>query len=251
MRFSRYHLRALVSGALACVLPVMGCDSIKNELLDAPDPDIINPSDVQSPEGADALRVGAFTRLRLITAGSESAWLYGGLLTDEWKSSDTFSQRNETDQRAIQLNNANIQTMYRDIPRVWNSAREAIALLNQFKPKYTNPNWGVAQMYFTMGFAELTLAENFCNGTPISDASTGVINYGDPLTNAQVLAIARLHFDSALTLTATATDTASLNIRYEASIAKARAQVDLADWTNAAATITAAALPDTFRLWAT
>ncbi len=27
-------------------------------------------------------------------------WLYGGLLTDEWKSSDTFSQRNETDQRS-------------------------------------------------------------------------------------------------------------------------------------------------------
>ena len=246
MRFSRYHLRAVLSGALVCVLPVMGCNSVKDELLDAPDPDIINPGDIQSPEGADALRVGAFTRLRLITAGSESAWLYGGLLTDEWKSSDTFSQRNETDQRGIQLNNANIQTMYRDIPRAWNSAHEAIALLQKFPPKYTNANWGVAQMYFVMGFAELTIAENFCNGTPISDASTGTLTYGDPMTNAQVLALAVVHLDSAINLTRTfTTDTASQNVLMEATVAKGRAQIDLGQFTEAAATV--AAVPTSFR----
>ena len=75
MRFSRYQLRVVLTAAFACVLPVLGCSDVKDELLDAPDPDIINPSDIQSPEGADALRVGAFTRLRLITAGSESAWI--------------------------------------------------------------------------------------------------------------------------------------------------------------------------------
>jgi len=236
----------VLCGAIISALPLAACSNVKDELLDAPDPDIINPSDIQSPEGADALRVGAFTRLRLITAGSESAWLYGGLLADEWKSSDTFSQRNETDQRSIQTNNANIQTMYRDIPRAWNSAHEAIALLTKFKPSYTNPNWGIAQMYFTMGFAELTLAENFCNGTPISDASSGVINYGQPLTNQEVLAIALTHLDSAINFTSAATDTASQNVLFEATVAKGRVLVDQGKWDAAAAAV--AAIPTTFRL---
>src|SRR5712671_3962869 len=95
-----------------------GCDRVRGNLLEAIDPDLILPATISSPEAADALRVGEIARVRGITAGGEGVWLLGGLLTDEWKSSDTFSQRNETDQRTIQESNANVQSMYRALHRL-------------------------------------------------------------------------------------------------------------------------------------
>src|SRR3954465_12325112 len=93
-------------GALASA-----CD-VKQELLAPQNPGVIDPASVNSPAAATALRVAALGQLKTRTAGGESVWLYGGLLTDEWKSSDTFSQRNETDQRSIQTNNSNTQGAY-------------------------------------------------------------------------------------------------------------------------------------------
>ena len=99
----------VVSAALLCLLlPLAACDRLQNDLLEAPDPDIIPPGAVNSPEAADAVRLGALSRLRNMTAGGESVWMLGGLLTDEWKSGDTFLQRNETDQRTVQENNGNL-----------------------------------------------------------------------------------------------------------------------------------------------
>ena len=65
----------------------VACDSVKTTLLEAKDPDIIDPSSVQSPAGATAVRQGALSRFRLATvgsgnAGSEGTWLLGGLLAD-------------------------------------------------------------------------------------------------------------------------------------------------------------------------
>jgi hypothetical protein len=161
--------------------------------------------------------------------------MLGGLLTDEWKSSDTFSQRNETDQRRVQDSNGNVQGMYRELHRARNSAREAIDALRKFKP---NPPANIGQVYFALGFAELTLAQNFCNGQPLSDASTGEIVYGEPRTNQEIFAIALSHFDSALTL-ASATDASSTAIRHSAAVAKGRVLLELNRHADAAAAVSA------------
>jgi hypothetical protein len=247
--------------ATVSLFAVAGCDRLKHDLLAAPDPDVIDPKDVNTPEGADALRVGALGRLRSITAGSgagDSPWMFSGLLTDEWKSGDTFSQRNETDQRLIQTNNGNLQTVYRDIHRARNSAREALNALLKYKP---SPAYLQGQMYFVMGFAEMSLAEMFCNGQPLSDASTGFAVYGPPLENVQIYQIALAHFDSAVTLAATAAGTADStradSVRRSAAIGKARVLLDLggyerADLTNAdLAAVAVANVPDNFQLRAT
>src|SRR5215813_5275124 len=204
-RLSRRSLFA--AGTVGLSLIVLGaCTDLKDQLLSAPDPDVINPSDVNSPEGAEALRLGALGRLRTITSGGESAWMYGGLLVDEWKSSDTFLERNAVDSRAVPDNNANVQTALRDIYRARTSAREALLKLNEYKPL---PAGNVGQMYLVMGLAELTLAENFCNGTPLGDASTGIPTSGPPLSNADVFGVALAHLDSAITLTS---DTAAATV---------------------------------------
>lgn len=239
-RYSRWARRALVTAAAAGLATLSACD-VKDALLSAPDPDIISPSDVNSPEGAEALRLGALSRLRATTSGGESVWLYGGLLIDEWKSSDTFTERNQLDSRSVQENNANLVGALRDIYRARSAAREALTALNTYKP---TPAANMGQMYLVLGLAETFLAENFCNGTPLGDASTGVPAYGPPMTNAEVFTLAVAHFDSALTLTS-ATDAATVAIRNAVLVAKGRALVDLGKFAEAATAV--AAVPTSFR----
>src|SRR6185503_15003710 len=174
-RISRQSVRrVLAAAAMSSAMLTLGCSNVKDDLLAAEDPDIIPPSALTTPEAADALRIGAISRLRNMTAGSgqgDSPWMFAGLLTDEWKSGDTFLQRNETDQRTVQDNNGNLNPVYRDVHRARNAAREALNALIEFKP---TPASNLGQMYFVMGFAELQLAEWFCNGQPLGEASSGV-----------------------------------------------------------------------------
>jgi starch-binding outer membrane protein, SusD/RagB family len=221
------------------------CTNLSDPLLEAEDPDIINPSSVTTPEAADALRIGAIGRFRGITAGGEGAWMLGGLMADEWKSGDTFLQRNETDQRQVQEVNGNVQGMLREIYRARNNAREAINALVKYKP---TPNANRGELWFVMGMAETMLAENFCNGTPLGDASTGEIIYGPGRSNQEVYTLALAHYDTALALSG-ATDAASTTVRNAILIARARTQVQLGQFAAAATTV--APVPTTYRYNAT
>ena len=236
-----------VFGATIAALVLVSCSNPQDSLLEADDPDIITPESANSAEGADALRIGALGRLQNITAGGENAWLLGGLLVDEWKSSDTFSQRNETDERKVQDNNGNVINMWRATHRARISARQAIEKLQEYKP---NPAWGIGQMYFVMGFTEMTLAETFCNGIPLSDASTGEIKYGPPLTTVELFTLALAHVDSALTFLS-ATDAATTDVRRATLVTKARILINLARWSDAAPLIVPANVPTSFQLLAT
>jgi hypothetical protein len=82
-------------------------------------------------------------------------------------------------------------------------------------------------MYMARGFAQMQLAQDFCNGIPLSNADiSGVVTFGTPLTNDQVFTVAVASYDSALAL-ATATDKATIAIHMAAEIGKARALLDL------------------------
>jgi hypothetical protein len=211
-----------------------------DSLLGAPDPDVINPSSVQSAAGANAVRLGALSRLRQVAGGSESTWLFGGLLADEWSTSSTFVQNDETDERSIQLNNSSIQGMLRTIYRVRTAANQAIVLLNKYRP---TPVRDVGEMYFARGFAELQLASDFCNGIPLTDGSGDEIKYGDPLTVDQVFRVAIASFDTAITML-TATDTATVTILNATNVARGRALLGINDPVNAGLAV--AGIPTTF-----
>ena len=170
MKISNHYARSAAIVTLAAAALQSACTDPKQTLLDAPIITVIDTSAASSAAGADALRIGALSRLRSITAGSgagDSPWMFSGLLTDEWKSSDTFSQRNETDQRQVQDNNANLTPIERDLYRARTSAREAINALVQYAP---TPAANIGQMYMVMATAELYIAEWICNGAPISEA---------------------------------------------------------------------------------
>lgn len=222
---------------LAVGLSLAACSSFRDDLLEPQQPGIIGPDATQSPTAADALRKGAVSRLRLATVGGEAIWMLSGLMADEWKSGDTFSQRNETDQRNVQDNNANVSSMYTALQRTRGAAYDALAGLRSFIPDTLSKQ---AQMYWAMGTAELGLAENFCSGIPFSTLNDGVPVYAAPLTTAQSFAFALLHLDSALAL-AVGSDTFTVSVRNAIQLTRARTLVNMGGAANLALAVSAAA----------
>jgi hypothetical protein len=234
---------------LVAFFSLTACDSVREDLLAADDPDIISPDAVRSAAGAEALRTGALSRLRGLGPGgggsNGTVWTQGGLFVDEWKSSNTFFQHNETDERKVQDNNGVALAMTRDLARARTSAIQAINGLREYKP---TPTSSIGQMYFVMGYAELLLAETFCNGTPIGDTSTGEVVYGPPLSNTEVSTLALSHADSGLALS-TATDAATVSIRHALAILKGRVLINLGRFGDVAAAVSA--VPTDYRMNAT
>ena len=147
-----------------------------------------------------------------MTALDESSWFYGGLLVDEWKSADTFVQRDETDQRNVTEQNTLVTIAYRDIHRARVQAYQAVRSLARYKPAARAE---IAEMWFVKGYSELQSAADFCNGQPFADLSSGSPDLGTPVSSADAFKMALASFDSALA-SVTGTDTMSLRVKYAA-----------------------------------
>jgi hypothetical protein len=223
--------------ALALALFAVGACSLQDSLLEQQQPQIIKPSDVQNATGAVATYTGVLGRLRTSLNGgdvnTESIWNFSGLMTDEFKVGDTFSQRIDADQRRSQDNDGVVTPIYNKLQQSRGYARDAINLLRSYAPDSTTK---IGEMYFVMGFMEATLGQNFCNGIPLGETVNGVPEYTAPLTNAQVFTQAIARYDSALALL-TGTGTSTADVRRATLIAKARAQVALGQFAAAATTV--------------
>lgn len=181
--------------ALLAGLILTGCD---NALLDFQDPDII--SSVNSASGAIALMNGVRERLVTVTTGEtptshESLIFFGGLLADEWKSGDSFVERNSTDQRAISEANAFLAEQMLYLNRVRTQGKQAIDALRQYAPV---PAANIGHMFALTGFVENLAGEHFCNGLPFSDVVNGDFVYGGPITVDSAFTRAVAWSDSAL-----------------------------------------------------
>jgi hypothetical protein len=118
--------------------------------------------------------VGTLQRFKLMTALDESSWFYGGLLVDEWKSADTFIQRDETDQRTVREDNSLVTVAYAtSTARAFRVSGGAGAAT--YKPAAKGE---IGEMWFIKGYAELQSALDFCNGQPFADLSTGTARPG-------------------------------------------------------------------------
>jgi hypothetical protein len=203
--------------ALFAVTAILSACNAVDKILDVTDPDIINPADIQSASAAEALRIGVLSRLNLATTGNESFLLLGGLLADEYRSGDTFTQRNETDRRNVQPNNTNVRDAFRFAYRVRTSALQAIEALTRFEAA----PWKIAEMYLALAYTENQLAENACSGIPLSTISGTDIVYDAPRRTDEVLQSALGHVNTALARAA-GTTADDVRIRHAASVLKAR-----------------------------
>ena len=218
------------STALAVALSLTACQSANDRLLAVTDPDVIPPGDVTTPEASIGLANGAIAAFRNITGGAETTWLFGGLLADEWSTSSTFIENDETDQRRVREQNGSVTAQLRLLYRARTRANAAIVALTNYNP---TAKATLAEMYLVRGFAELQLASDFCNGIPIGPTSSEAPENSAPRSTAQVFALAAVSLDSAIAL-ATGTDTTSVKVSRASKVARARVALALGDFANAA-----------------
>jgi hypothetical protein len=199
---------------------VAGCD----EILTVEDPDIIDPNDVQSAAGANAVRVGALARLNAATSGAESLFLLGGLFADEFRSGDTFIDRQQVDQRAMTPRNTFLATANRNLHRARLAAEQAVELLERFSPDA--PPWQVAEMQFIQAYTVNLAAEHYCNGLIFSTVVGGVETYGTPITTQVAFERALGHADDGLALI-TGTTANDLRVRHALQVTRGRILLNL------------------------
>ncbi|MGA9836304.1 MAG: hypothetical protein WBQ26_03200 [Gemmatimonadaceae bacterium] len=216
-----------------------GCD-VNKQLLEPQQPGVISPASVVGATGAEALRTGAIGRFQAWTAGGgnnnqENMVLETSLFTDEYKSGDTFSQRNSWDQRIVQTNDQVLAPAYTAMQQARGYIQNALQSLKANVP--TAPA-EAGQMYFLLGYTEMQLGEFFCNGIALGYTENGSPNYTQPLTDQAVFAVAAAHFDSA-TAASTGTDALSVQVHNAAAVGKARVLVDMGQFAQAAAAVSA------------
>lgn len=108
----------------------------------------------------------------------------------------------------------------------------AVEALRQYA---ATPTWRAGHMLALTAYTELFLAEEYCNGIPLSTiTANGVVTYGSGTSTAEVYARALAHFDSAIA--ALADSARLLNI---ARVGKGRTLVDLGRYAEAATAVSA------------
>ena len=244
LRSRSTRLRWVASLAVAGTLALAACNV--SDVLKVTDPDVINPSDVQSAAGASAVRLGAISRLNSATSGgssnSEGLFLLSGLLTDEWNNGDSYIDRQTVDARLIVPSNSFLTDVDRMLQRARLSAVQAIGLLQQYNP--TGPAADVGEMYFVQAYVENELGESYCNGLIISNVVNGVVTYGSPMTTAATFARALAHADSGLALV-TGSGTQDVKIRNALMVTRGRILLNLDRPSDAATAV--ATVPTNFK----
>jgi starch-binding outer membrane protein, SusD/RagB family len=226
-----------------------GCD-VKQELLAPQNPGLIDPSAVTNPTAAYALKVGAVGKTAVVVDGvssggncggnSECLWEEVGSLTDEYHNADFQNTRQDIDQRSVGDDNPSVP--YTNVTQQRGFIRDAIAAVQQYIPDSTAD---LGEMYNSLAFLELSLAENFCNGIPLGHTISGEVTYGVPLTDAQVLDSANTHLDSALAINSKSSAQAQF-IHQQSLILKARVLVDQGKFDAAAALVPTSTIPSNF-----
>jgi hypothetical protein len=246
-RLRRAAATALLGATVALLLP--GCES-PTEALQVEDPDIINPSDVQSAAGANAVRLGALARLNGATSGgttgtgneAEGLFMLSGLFADEWNNGDSFIARQEVDQRVITLPNNFLTIVNRQLHRARLAAQQAIDLLEQYDPDA--PAWRVAEMYLVQAYVENVMGEHYCNGLVFSTVVNGAEQYGTPIPTAEAFAQALQHADAGLALV-TGSTADDQRVRNALLVTRGRILLNLNRAADAATAV--AAVPTAFR----
>src|SRR5438874_2318966 len=225
------HRQLRRSLALACLvaLPALACT---DTLLNVTDPDIVQRANSASAD--NGLLNGAVLRLAQAvsgTQGPDALFMFGGLLTDEWRSGDTFIQRNTQDQRIWDPSNTFNAGPFRNLNRVRTQAALAVDGLRTYVPTGLAD---IARMFDFVGYTQVLMGEHYCNGVPLSGFSGTTVVFGDPLTNDSLFKLSIANADSALGIVR---GSDSARVANFAKVIRGRALLDRGDTAGARAAV--------------
>lgn len=234
---ARRRLRARMPGVrLLCstigftVALSLGACSLE-EMLQVEDPDVATPGSLDNAQALPAVLAGAKSEFQVAysgNTGAEGQINLSGMFADELLNAESFPTRIEVDQRAVEAENATTQGLFRQLARARASAEFAV---EKFE-KFDSGTEGHAEALILNGYAIILFGENYCSGVPFSRVTeAGETIYGEPLTTEQMFDTAIAKFDAALDMGA------SEELDMLARVGKARAQLALGQFTQAAATI--------------
>jgi hypothetical protein len=237
------RIRSSAGGVgLVIAVALSGCSLTDLTNVDPPS-NIADPAAVQTYDGAISLYRGSIVTFADAFAGGSSSASYAlssGLFTDEYqyRRSDGTSMPAQLDLRTPLPSTGS--TLYGNLHTARQNIELAIGSLQQYAP--TAPGSYLGEMYALEGYVYVMFGEMFCSGVPFSRTIyNGGIEFGKPLTTAEMFQTAAALFDTALTH---AGDT--LSVRRLALVGKARALLDLNQPAEAAALVSPADVPTAF-----
>jgi hypothetical protein len=228
--------------ALALVAALGACDL--DTLLEAEDPFTVTPDVARDTANLVTLYAGARAQFAQAYGGLQNreggVVMVSGLMSDELYSSDNFNTRRAVDSRTIdyEISNASSDHAFLYLQRARAEALNAIDLYAE-SPRRGDPRH--AELFSIAGYSVLMLAENFCTGIPLSRISETGVEFGNPMSVAELYALAISYFDQAL-----AQPNAGATQQNLARIGKARALLDSDTDQHIAAAQTAAQVPTDF-----
>jgi len=118
-----------------------------------------------------------------------------GLLSDEYIHAETFPDRQGVDVRSIAPGNGSVKGVFFDLAQARALADLTSARYNTFDPGTE----GHSEALSLAAYSYLLFAEHFCSGVPFSTLTADGVDFGQPQSRQEILAIALAKFDSALT----------------------------------------------------
>lgn len=228
---------------LGAVLVATACSP--DRLLDVDDIDVLDPSTLNSKEALPTLLAGSLSAFQIAYSGAgdlsngghEGMVNLSGLLADEYIHAETFPDRQGVDVRSIAAGNGSVKGVFFDLS-------QARAFADLTSARYNTFDQGVeghAEVLSLSGYTYLFFAEYYCSGVPFSTLTDDGIEFGQPQTRDEILAIALAKFDSALVF---ANDNQNAELANLAMVGRGRVLLNQGNFAQAAAAV--ATVPTNF-----
>jgi len=207
----------------ALALPVLSCNSLTS--VDAPD--IFQPSQLNTPDGANVLRVGAISTFYYVVILSPSGVPgTGGVLSDELVTGGGDGTQDALDARRL---TGDAELPYFSMHQARHNFEAAIAAYQRF-PQLPRDYMG--ELFALLALDEDYIGEVLCSGVPLSEIVDGQPQYGPQLTTQQMFQDALAYADSGVKY---AVDT--VRYKYLAQVVRARVLLNQGQFDLAAAAV--------------
>jgi len=233
---ARRRYRWLSVALAAVLLPVSACNL--DETLRVEDPAVATPESLENPNALPTLVAGAIGDFQVAYSGNGLADAFlpaTGLFSDEFRSSDTFTTRNDVDRREQtspangNLGDISYTALHRARRSLQAAARTAstVALPGDARQ---------GELLGLAGYTYVSFGEGFCSNVPFSEVVDGQFVPGPSLTTTQMFDTAIVRFAAARTAL-TGTDAASVSRLNLARVGNARALLNKGSFAEAAAAV--------------